>query len=336
MFGGYKMTDSTIAYTMSEIGGCERALCADRLGNKPTALSAQNLKDLAYYTMCESLVAQQLMNEGFRIESGGLCLACKSKYGIERQGIHVEMSLPLFNLIGHLDRRVVIGDKRYPVEIKSLGKGSYDKFWKGKFDDFKPYAWQECCYLEAEKVPGLYVVMNRDSGRLQKYIVNDFENSLQIDGFEHIELPVKFSEIVDKIENIEILASCNEMPEVECENYWFCRYKFLCQKQEEKFKSLDSPELLGAGKMYREGDRLEKQGKDMKETSKAALLAHSKANVINKFKAGGISFSYRGETFREWVDLDTFRKKASPELLAEAMRKSKPYDDCTIRITKEE
>lgn len=324
-------------YRMSEVGGCSRVLAARRLGYEPTPIPKEEIDQLNHYSQLEAIAAQQIINLGYRIEPSPKCQICLERYSTKRYGIHVEIDLPLYLLMGHLDRRLIINGKSYPVEIKSLGKVSWLKFQKEQFNGFPSYVGQECAYLQAKGVPGIYWIMERDSGKSQKYIVNDFNNELPLDGFERITLPITFDQIEDKLNLVELSVQENQLPEgEESDGCWFCRYKFLCVKKEDKeLKVEESPVLVEAAESYKTALELEKQAEEMKSVAKDTLLLHSKQNQIEKFRVSGLSVSYRGQRTKTWLDESVIRKSVSEEIIRLATRESKPFDDFSIRRLKE-
>lgn len=324
-------------YSMSEVGTCPRALSAKRLGYAPIPETPENQEALLYYTRCEALAAAQITDAGYVIEPSSLCLKCKTDLGIERYGIHVQIEETLFTLIGHLDRRIVVNDIRYPVEIKSLGKWSWTRFAKEQFSQFSEYAAQECCYLQAEQKPGIYWVMNRDTGKPLKYAVNDTENKLADVGFTRLELPVQYADIIDQLNSVEIAVASKELlPAVDCGySYNWCKYRFLCPRPEEKSEELHLPELAETAAMYRKGHEMEKEGEELKDLAVHTLLTHAKQNSIDKFRVGGISFSYSGMKTRDTMDIKKLRE-LDPKLAEIVVRQSKPYDSYSIRILKED
>ena len=318
-------------YSMSTTGECSRALAAARLGYEPTPMTKTDEARLQHYSRCEALAAQQIMDMGFRVQAGDYCSKC------QRYGIHVEVDTALFLLVGHLDRRLALNGRWLPVEIKSLGKASWMKFSKSQFGAFSNYAGQEVCYLEAEKQPGIYWVMERDSGEPLRYIVNDTENMIDLDGFERVTLPVTFDQIMDKLNLIEVVVQDGSLTEgEEGDSCYFCRYKFLCVKPEEKTLKVETlPSLVEAAEMYRQGKEQEKSAKEMVETARDTFLLHAKNNRIDKYKVSGVSVSYRGQKTKVWLDERIIRAEASPELIRLATRESEPYDDYSIRLLKE-
>lgn len=321
-------------YSMSEVGSCPRIIGARRLGYDPLPRTASDEKQLKHYSRMEQVAAEQIMEyTGLAMEVGVTCRQCRDKYGLKREGIHVEIDTPLFLLVGHLDRRLILmNGQKMPVEIKSLGKASWGKFAKTQFEEFPEYAGQECCYLEAEKSPGVYWVMERDSGASLRYTVQD--NPYGLEGFTNISLPVTFDQILDKINMVELSAQEGKLMDgIESGMCWFCQYKFLCLKEKEKddTKQLDLPHLADAAETYKAALELEKEAKELKSDATLILLNHAKQNQIDKYRVGGLSMTYRGQKTRDTLDGSKL-KQESPELYRLCLRQSKPFDDYSIKL----
>jgi len=333
---------SKSVYSMSAMGSCPRVLAAEKLGHEAPPMTSEDLTRLEYYTMCEDIAAKQITNLGYELEPSTLCQTCLEKYGNTRYGIHVEIDTPLFVLLGHLDRRLILPNRRLPVEIKSAGRFIWPKFAKEEFNAFTGYAGQEACYLEAEQSPGIYWVLNRDTGEPLKYIVNDFKNEINLEGFKKITLPVTYEEIIDKLNQVEIAVQYGELPEGEdSDNCRYCKYGFLCSKapkieSEDKTEVIKIPSLVEAARMYRQGHAMEGEGKSLKETAVISLLSHAKDNNIPKYKVGGVSFSYQGQKQKEYLDSEIIKASVSEEIIRLATKKGKVYDAYTARVLKEE
>ena len=321
-------------YGMSGTGNCSKALVAGRLGYEPITKTKDDEERLKYYTRLETVAAAQIKDMGYELEPSSLCLTCQEKYGIERHGIHVEIDTVLFDLVGHLDRRLILNGKRYPVEIKTLGRFIWPKFAKNEFSDFPNYAAQEACYLEAEQVPGVYWVMNRDTGQALKYIVNDYKDELNLPGFKKIYLPITIEQIIAKLDRVESFISGNELPEGDVlENCTYCDFRFLCHAPDKELVTLDTPSLVDAAKQYTEGHAMEKQAKSMKEAATFALLNHAKTAQVDKFKVQNVSFTYRGTKQSSYFDSKTFQAQ-NQEMYERYLKPKLPFDDYSIRILK--
>lgn len=321
---------------MSGIGGCPRAICAQRLGYDELPTTTYDKERLKHYTRMELIAAEQISDLGYELQNSGLCQDCVDRFGDERHGIHVEINTPLYELIGHLDRRLIL-EQSYPVEIKSLGKSSFKKFYDKRFEAFPEYAGQECCYLEAEQLPGIYWIMERDSGRNQKYIVNDYKNELSLPGFEKIELPITFDQILDKLNLIELSAQENVLIDgVASDMCQFCKFYYLCDKSDgnREITNDTTPHLISASDQYKAGAAMETEGKQMKSNAVAVLLDHMKRGKIDKYKNNVISLSFRGQRTKKWLDEQTIRKLAPDDIIRLAEKESAPFDDYTIRTIK--
>ena len=326
---------SSAFYGMSTVGKCSRVLSAIRLGTEEPKKDAINLHRLNHYTQMEDIAAKQIQALGYKLVEGGKCQSCEDKYNITRYGIHVEIQTPLFLLSGHMDRQLSYKGKLYPIEIKSAGKNSMTKFASQQFNAFPGYAGQECCYLESQKRPGVYWMMDRDTGDNLKYIVNDFNNELDLPGFDKITLPLTFDDLVNKLNSIELDVMDGRLSKAEeSDDCFFCAFKFLCDKEESKKAVIVAePQLLDASNQYKKGLNMEKEAKVLKNSAVSTLLAHARNNKINKFRTDILIVSYRGMKTKKWLDEDIIRKNAPADIVRLAERESEPYDDYTIRLS---
>jgi hypothetical protein len=307
--------------------------------------SELDLDRLEYYTSLEAVAAKKLENEGFIVLDAGECKICNNG----RMGHHVKISEDLFDLIGHLDRRVILPDERQlPVEIKSLGPTSWKLFESSLFEEFKNYAFQECCYLEHEKSPGIYWVMNRDTGKVLKYIVNDFKNEYNFPGFEKIVLPITYPQIVDKLNSVEIDVADNKLsdpaPNEDC--HW-CLFKYLCSGNNSKVTVfVDDSAVKEAVELYKSAKTTEDVCKTQKQNAVNALIGYAKSSNNEKFKVNGVSFSYHGMKYTTSIDDDKMarllrsytitdsegKKIIYDDLAAQVEKRSKSFDSYTIKI----
>lgn len=336
-------------YTMSSVGSCATVLGAQRLGVQALPQTAEDIERLKHYTRLEAVAAAQIEELGYDLEGGEFCQHCKDNHDNGRFGIHVEIETALFTLLGHKDRQVV-GYKGHglpngliiPVEIKSLGPKSWDLFKKKQFEAFPEYEAQECCYLKASgDVPGLYWVMNRDTGESLKYLVNNNGELALSDmpkGTTELRLQLQFDQIVDKLNQIEILVQDGVLPESEeNDSCWFCRYKFVCKRSPVTgSKDITVPIVTSAVEQYKQAMEMEKEIQTMKDSAKVTLVQYAKKNSIDKYKCNGVSVTYRGQKTKKWLDEGVIRREVSEDIIRLAERESEPYDDCTIRRMKEE
>jgi len=327
-------------YSMSETGLCPRVLSAIRLGNTSLPITKEDEERLEYYTSLEEVAALKLTLEGFSLEyAKETCQPCN------RHGIHVEIDEALFKLVGHLDRRIILDDgRKIPVEIKCLGPSSWKRFRDSQFEDFLEYAAQEACYLRVEKSPGVYWVMNRDTGGVLRYIVNNVKDVMStIDttgflnedfkGWAEIALPVTYDNIIDKLNLVEMDVAeghlCDPQPGDWC---FFCRFKYLCEgKKSGKKEILTNPDLVEAGHLYRQSTEDKKLAEERIDRAKSVLINYSKSSGTDKYSAGGVSVSYHGLTTRTSIDAGLLKTLVSEDIMKKVTKESKPFESCIIR-----
>lgn len=339
-------------YTMSNTGDCPRAISALKLGNKPMERGESDLDRLRYYSDLEAVAADRLVKHQLTPLDAGECKICKNG----RCGHHIEIEEDLFKLVGHLDRRVILPDERVmPVEIKSLGPKSWKLFKDTQFANSMGYAYQECCYLQHEKSPGIYWVMNRDSGEILKYIINDFNNEYDIPifkDFTRLTLPVTYDQIIDKLNSIELDIQEGKLSDaVPNDNCFFCGFKYLCNKKDNKKVAIfvDDPAIKKATEDYKVAHEAETIAKEQKQSACNVLTEYCKREGQEQLRVNGVSYSYHGLKYTTTLDksgllsklktmtiIDSDNKKIDPtELLGSCEKRSKMFDSYTVKIVEE-
>jgi len=320
--------------SMSSSGECPRSLAAQQLDYEATPESPASQIILREGMRHERWIAEDLVGEGILLEEGGFCPKCK------RVGLHVELDTQYFKLVGHLDRRIVVNSDLYPLEVKALGRFTFDKFKRAGFQEFSGYEAQELCYLEAEGRPGYYIVKSRDTGELLRFKVpyrGYYPPNLY--GFNREVVPKRtFRDIIDKLNLAAVALQQGQLPDYECsdEEKRYCKFKYLCGEQlqlEPDVIELGLPSLLEAADMHIEGKMLETLASERIEMAKIVFLEHAKKQP--KFRVGGISVSYRGLKSKEYVKTSLLKQLVSKELLDKVVGQSNLFEDISIRILKE-
>jgi len=254
----------------------------------------------------------------------------------------------LFKLIGHMDRRLLLNnDMRVPVEIKCLGRFTWQKWVNNPFGIYPTYTGQMALYLHAEQKPGIYWVLNRDTGEVARYIVNDDkgymtpETLLHYEKFKKVQLPITYEQVIENLNSVEIHALDNALVEREVEGdcaRW-CNFKYLCTKEVELEKSNDKVteetnlSLIEAAKLYKASQVIKDEAEADIEHARDVLIGHCKDNSVSKYRVQGLSVSYRGMTCK--VTFDSGKLKAEQlEMYNRYLRKGTPYPDATIRLLK--
>ncbi len=244
-----------ITYRMSHVGTCPRALSAERLGLTKEA-QPEYLETAANEgKRHEDWIVEDLNSQGLLVGNRQLEIKLKLTDNIE--------------LLGHIDG--MLSDNRL-LEVKTMSQYEFDRWMRGRFDEFPTYAVQLSCYMTALRLnKALYIVKNRSSGYIDRQEIHG--------------TPIDMTELVQDLEEVERAVSQGKLVDrqydpttTKCKR---CVYKAHClqmQHVEEK----DLPRLMEAVKSYREGTRLEKQGKVLVDSAKETFLEHILA--INKDK----------------------------------------------------
>jgi len=332
-------------YRMSSIGECPKALVAKNLGYEPTSESKSQDTLLKHATRFEHLVASALTDEGYNLRwTHEFCESCSSEFGDRRYGFHSEFSTFLVRVVGHIDRRLQVSDNQYPLEIKSFGRFIFPKFQKEGFSAFPEYAAQIVCQIHSEKKPGFYAACNRDTGEMLKLsLPYNGEYADGINGFTRIVAPANMDDILDQIHKVELDIQEKHLPDMKFDDKTsacrWCRLKYLCLEdgKQESVVSIESfPTLLEAADLWKEGKTFEQLSVERLEQAKQVFLRHAKDTGVNKYQVGGVKVSFLGERSRDYIDEKRLKELVSEDIIRQATRKGKIWDDIRINLLKEE
>ena len=299
-------------YRMSEAGNCPKVLGAMRLNYEPLPETKVSLRIMRESSRHEDFVIEDLTSEGYIIT--------------DRQK-ELTLETPVLILQGHIDgiaRNINDDNKPYLLEIKALGRFTFQKYQSKGLSAFPGYEAQVTCYSEATGLPILFVVKNRDTGEIIKT--------------ELSETLMSFDDILDKLNMVELCVQDSVLPEAtfsdDRDQCQWCHYHYLCiKKGPKKLTKISEPNLLEAAKLWREGKQYEDMAKERIEDSRRTFLNYMKPNAINKCQVEKISISYN-ERVRQMID----EKKAKEILPAETISqitKEIKYDDLRIREIEE-
>lgn len=261
---------SKYAYRMSEAGGCARVLSAIRLGKEPIPFPSWLITIMNESKRHEGWVIEDLRQEGYEVETGGVCKECLQRFGSAREGIHVELDYPLFRLLGHMDGNLPVNGHKRPLEIKALGRFTFQKFLTHGFSAFPKYAGQETCYMTAvgeENWPGFYIVKSRDTGRKNPFDVH--------------EPPTSMDDIVDKINLVEAQARMGNLIEATCDesDMRYCQFRYLCSTPEKVQVSEITSEVAEAFKLWKDNHLTASQVDTARDTIKEFMVANKLSSL---------------------------------------------------------
>ena len=301
--------DNLPTYRASEVGSCLRALVAQHLNYEPKPFTA----------------AQELILEEGK-EHENLVIA-----KLERQGIPVterqkELSYPtvLYILRGHIDGIIIHNSIPCILEIKALGRFTWETFRREGLAAFPGYAYQASVYSHLAGWPLLggwpllLKVKNRDTGQI-------------IDLYLHSP-PISFSDIIDKLNSAELSARDGELPAITCDDKERrrCRFSYLCTPTMPEPKQVDKS-LIEAAELWREGKGLEKEAEEKIELAKAVFLQYCQLEKMDRVAVSGLSVSYGGMRHRTYLDEAMIKKLVPAEIWEQAQRPGKEYHLLTIR-----
>lgn len=282
-------------YRISSLGMCPRGLSALQLGYE--SLPEPEFLRLAAREgeRHEQWVVEDLGTEGWQIT--------------DRQR-EVKLSFPSFELVGHIDgiaRRN--GDHRL-LEIKSMSRFRYASFASAGFARFYNYAVQITAYHQAIDLPLLYVAKDRDSGKRLDLLLDN--------------PPLDWNRVYETVLTVEIAVRKKQLcPATRTDDFTcrICRYRYLCEPEEEKALPRLAADVLRAARLRRQALELETEAKELRSEADPILLASARAQ--GKFIADDLSVVYvpAGESVSYPV---TELRKLVPADVLEKVKKVKP------------
>jgi len=295
---------------MSSSGSCPKVLAAERLGYEPVPETAATLRIFKESSRHEDFVIEDLEAEGYLISDR------QKEYTLET---------PIITLIGHIDGVAHKDSNTHLLEVKALGRFTFDRFKRQGLSIYPGYQAQITCYAEVTKfLPILLAVKCRDTGEIIKSFLD--------------KPPMDFASILNRLHEVELCVRDEVLPEVtfdeKSDQCRWCRFKYLCSKEEKEVKveEVSLPDLIETARIYVESKELQKEAEEKLNWARGILLNHAKENKLDKFRVTNVSISYRGQKVKEYLDEKLIRERAPIELIAMALRTSQPYDDYSIRI----
>ena len=247
-------------YRMSSVGHCVRALSAERLN-----LSHKPAPDWL----------ERAANEGKKHE-----LWIKEELAAVNQEVfddqlELKLEYPDFMLVGHIDGKIRVNGNVQLLEIKSMSEYEFNRWMRGKFEEFPSYAAQIACYMKGTSLlECMYLVKNRSSGYIDKAVIN--------------EPPASFDEIIATLEMIEetvtngVLVDTEYLPEsLQCKR---CNYKEHCIPEPTEYKAIPEELLTEATVCWRKSKDLEAEAKTLADHSKPEFLKQTEASGQKKWR----------------------------------------------------
>lgn len=238
-------------YRMSSAGYCPKRLSLVRLGREGTEAPSWLETAAEEGRWHEQRIKQQLLNDGWQVSEDQQELVIEGK---------------LFDLVGHIDGVVSNSHGTYLLEVKSMSHFEFQRWMKGRFEEYPNYADQLTCYLKASGLAeALYIVKNRSSGYVQQWFIDA--------------PPSDFDNIYQKLYGVELAAQAGEIIEaeyndasIECRR---CEYKAMCIPIPEVLDNATEAELVAAALMWKKGKTLVDEGTLLMNDGKAVLEGHA-------------------------------------------------------------
>ncbi len=320
--------DRTIVIPMSSSGHCPRALSAELLGrsgkDKPSWLATAAEEG----NLHEDAIKSKLRAEGYHFnDDRNECVVCKERFGNGRKGIHLEIEQEKFVLLGHTDGIII--DKEFEpkwqaiLECKSMSQYEFDRWMKGKWNEFPQYADQLTCYMKAANLTeALYVVKNRNSGYTKKTRL--------------IESPSNFDEIINRLNTVVDCVLADKLCEAEYDSQAIqckrCSYISLCLPDPRKLDPVAIRQLEEALDTRAKAKDSIKELDAIVTTQEFIIKSYMINNDQLKMKFNGYTLSMNlGQTRTTYSEKNLLEAGIDKQTLERAKTVSKPFDALYIR-----
>lgn len=269
-------------YRASGIYQCPRHLSAIRLGVVGDPEPAYLLMAAEEGTEQEHIIKRKLRAEGIEIIDGATvngtdengnekpCPVCLKEFGDERFGLHTEISsdsLP-FRVVGHKDGEALEAIFKRLLEVKTMSGFEFPRWEREGWDGFPEYANQVTVYWSADGYDeALYVIKNRSSGFTKKQYLSKPPRDIK-DILSHITAVENWV-----TEHGTVMDAVYNPQSIECKR---CLYARVLECVAEVTLQQPDKEALTLGeKDWLKGDKMEKEGKALKESAKERFTAHA-------------------------------------------------------------
>lgn len=292
-------------WRLSQIGNCSRSLSAMRLGQKPSEPPKFLETEAKEGWLHEKAIVEDLRAEGLNIQHDEKCSIC-SHGKFERRGIHIEREFDRFILTGHMDGIASDPQNKYlkrpaVLEIKSKSQNEFERWIKERWKGFNDAACQLTAYMTLYTITGISIkdftlndYDNLGTGLEALYVVKN-RNTGFCDKFTQVGTPLKFSDIITKINEIEDYAAKGELVPIEPD--WsslkcrWCNWKFLClaKSEIEILEIVRKPEYVAASQMWIDGYEEKLHSQSLMEEAEKLLKGFAQAHS----NEGRDKFAYR-------------------------------------------
>lgn len=253
---------------MSSSGECPRALSAELQGYTPEPAPPW---------------LQTSANEGKWHEQRAKDILTSEGYLVGNEQQEIKLEFPSFNLIGHIDGLIIDNKESMLLEIKSMSQFEFDRWMRGKWNEFPGYAAQVSCYMTALGLSTtLYYVVNRNSGYVDRFVLNG--------------TPMPISTIVARLTEVSNAVIAQKLAEgkfdptsIECRR---CLFKSLCSPSETFLTPIEEKTLDKAVELYRLGKHLEREAEEQLTAAKEIFEKHLQYTKLQQYRHKNIVASY--------------------------------------------
>lgn len=307
------MTEKPV-YRMSGLGDCPRILSAARLGYEPLPEPDYLRRAAREGSRHEEWIVEDLRAEGWIITD---------------QQREVVIEYPTFRLVGHIDGTIAftgfqaIMGNLHLLEIKALGRFTFDRFAKQGFEAFPHYWAQVQAYGRALQLPDVYyVVKNRDTGERIEQWVEIPESDASSFNFH-----------INRLKAIELAARKGKLYEQEPDGSFkcrTCRFRMLCSRPVAVVEpEQPTAQLVEAAADWWKAHQLQAEAEVLGKGARAVFLATARAQP--HFSVDGLRVAYVPASERISYPVVALRKVVAAEVLAQVEKRSLINE--SVRVT---
>lgn len=176
-------------------------------------------------------------------------------------------------LLGHRDGIASNRDIDRLLEIKSMSQLEFDRWMRGRWQEFPWYADQLAVYMEASGLgEALYLVKNRNTGYVDRQVIEaaDLQTSIRV---SMIIERLKVCEYYIGQEKVPVPTYTFDPEKIECRR--FCEFKQYCMPPKPVLAEDQEAELQQATADWRRGNALIDEGKVLMEPARATLRLYT-------------------------------------------------------------
>ena len=320
-------------WAMSGIGGCPRSLILEAMDFPATRGSKRVMDEgvlhevdlLRRLALNPKVTMDEYPDGAYHKDHPCPCVNTHARH----DQIHVQLQLngQTYPVIGHMDGVITVSEVNYGLEIKSMGPFIWPKLKKNPMiqQSFPGYYAQIQSYMNGIQLLNLFfIVKNRGNGDIHEAVFR--YDHPYIENLIHTVVEPAMN-IIEKKASPDSLA-CHEKEE----DRKYCPYRHICEAggnvtdaptnlKETISLAEQKEELTTAVGNWKQGKKLEEEGKELTDESKAIFRRYLKDAGVDKATLDGILMNLI-KSERTGTDWEKLKEYLTEEQLESVKKKS--------------